>query len=400
MKEVIKSCVSKLRNKKLGICFFSSYPPRECGIATFTSALKNAVKKNLPDLIFKIVAVEEPNKKRKYSSRVIKTVNQDKKEDYIEAAEIINNDSEIDIVSLQHVFSLFGGKDGSLILEFLKKLKKPCVTTMHMVYSQKKKPHEFEIVEMNYIDITREIAKYSKKIVVIIQPVADLLISEYKVLKEKVVVIPHGLPRVRKQDPEFYKEKLNFKNKKIISTFGLIRDKKGLEYVLYAMPKILIKYPETIYLILGEVHPLRPRKYYNFLKEEVKRLKLEKNVIFYEQYLSYKEIIRYLLVSDIFITPYLVPEQTSSGVVAYALGCGKAIISTKFLYAEETLNNGRGILIDFKNANQIFKAVDYLFSHSKQKKKIEEKAYYYGQTMIWEEVASKYVKLFFKIIRK
>ncbi len=392
--------IKKLKNKRIGVCFFSSYPPRECGMATFTTALKEAVKKNLPKVTFYIVAIDEPKKRRKYSSRVIKVVRQDNKNDYINAAKIINNDPKIDIVSLQHVFSLFGGHNGELILEFLKRLKKPCVTTMHMVYSFQKKPHKFEIVDKNFIKITKEIAKYSKKIVVMIQPVKDLLVYKYKVSSNKVIVIPHGLPYIAKQNVVKYKKKIGFKNNKLISTFGLIRQKKGLEYVIYAMPKILKKYPETIFLILGESHPGRPRGYYKFLQKEVKKLKLSNNIIFYEQYLTYKEIIRYLLASDIFITPYLVPEQTSSGVVSYALGCGKAIISTKFLYAKDVLSEGRGILINFRNSLQIYKAVDYLFSHPKQKKIIEEKAYHYGQTMIWEEVANKYVKLFLKIVRK
>lgn len=389
-----------MRRRKLGVCFFSSYPPRECGIATFTAALKEAVKKNLPKVKFRIIAVDEPRKRRKYTARVVKVVRRDRKKDYIEAAEIINNRPEIDIVSVQHVFSLFGGQDGELILEFLKRLKKPCVTTMHMVYQPKKKPHKFEIVETNFITITKEIVKYSAKILVMIEPVKDLLVYKYKVPTNKVVVIPHGLPDVERQNTIKYKKKLGFIGKKIISTFGLIRQKKGLEYVIYAMPKILKKYPNAIFLILGESHPARPRTYYDFLKKEVRRLKLEKNVIFYEQYLTYKEIIRYLLASDVFVTPYLVPEQTSSGVVSYALGCGKAIVATKFLYAKDVLSEGRGKLINFRNSTQIFEAVDYLFSHPKQKKKIEEKAYDYGQTMIWEEVAMKYVKLFFKILKK
>ena len=385
-----------LNNKKFGVCFVSSYPPRECGMATFTVSLIKALKRKLKEFSYKIVAIEEEGKNNEYSQKVIKIIHQNKKEDYIRAAHLINNDPTIDIVSLQHVFSLFGGKDGSLILEFLKRLKKPCFTTMHMVYSTDKKPHEFEVVETNYIDITKEIVKYSKKITVMIQPVADLLTSKYGIKKNKIAVIPHGLPKVKKQDSSKYKDKLGFsQDKKIISTFGLIRDKKGLEYVLHAMPAILAKYPEAIYLILGEAHPSRPRKYYNFLKKEVKRLKLEKNIIFHENYLTYKEIIRYLLASDIFITPYLVPEQTSSGVVAYALGCGKAIISTKFVYAKEVLDDGRGILIDFKNHDQISEQVDYLFSHPKKKKMIERKAYSFGQKMIWSEVANKYLELFF-----
>ncbi len=395
-----RNLFGNLRRKRLNVCFVSSYPPRECGIATFTSALKEAVKRNLPKVKFRIIAIDEPRKRRKYTNRVIKVVRRDNREDYIEAAEIINNHKGIDLVSVQHVFSLFGGNDGELILEFLKRLKKPCITTMHMVYQPKKKPHKFEVVETNFVKITKEIVKYSAKIVVMIQPVKDLLVYKYKVPRNKVVVIPHGLPDVEKQDSFKYKKKLGFENNKLISTFGLIRQKKGLEYVIYAMPKILAKYPEAIFLILGESHPARTRTYYEFLRSEVKRLKLEKNVIFYEQYLTYKEIIRYSLASDIFVTPYLVPEQTSSGVVCYALGCGKAIISTKFLYAKDVLSEGRGKLVNFRNSRQIYEEIVYLFSHPKIKKRIEDRAYEYGQTMIWEDVAWEYVKLFFKVLKK
>ncbi len=391
--------VDYARKGQLGVCFFSSYPPRECGIATFTVALKKAVEKKLSDIELKIIAIEEPGQKYDYSGRVIKVVKRDRPEDYREAARIINSDSSIDIVCLQHVFSLFGGKDGELILDFLKELKKPCVTTMHMVYSPDKDPHDFEIVETNHTKITKEIIKYSAKLVVMIQPVADLLVYKYGVPEDKVLVIPHGLPNVVRQDARRYKDKLGFPEKRIISTFGLIRQKKGLEYVLYAMPEILKKYPNAVYLILGESHPTRPRDYYEFLQGEVKRLRIEQNVIFYEQYLTYKEIIQYLFASDVFVTPYLVPEQTSSGVVAYALGCGKAIVSSKFLYSKEVLDEGRGILVDFKNSSQIYKAIDFLFSHPGEKGEIEKRAYEYGQEMIWEEVAMKYVELFFDILK-
>lgn len=395
-----KKTFSKLKRKKLGVCFVSSYPPRECGIATFTVFLKEAVKKNLPKVKFRIIAIDEPKKRRKYTKRVIKVVRRDNRGDYIEAAKIINKNKDIDIVSVQHVFSLFGGNDGELILEFLKRLRKPCVTTMHMVYQPTKKPHKFEIVETNFVKLTKEIVKYSDKIVVMIEPVKDLLVYKYKVPRSKVIVIAHGLPEVARQNPKKYKKKLGFEDKKLISTFGLIRQKKGLEYVIYAMPKILKKYPETVFLILGDAHPARPRSYYEFLKKEVKRLNLEKKVIFHEHYLTYKEIIRYLLASDIFVTPYVVPEQTSSGVVSFALGCGKAIIATKFLYAKDVLAEERGVLVNFRNLTQIFEKVDYLFSHPKQKEKMEKRAYQYGQTMIWEEVAQEYIRLFFKVLKK
>ena len=381
--------------KHMGICIVSSYRPRKCGIATFTASIKNNLLKLAPEVKIKIVAINDPGKSYNYSKEVIAEILQDKKETYINAAETINNNKEINIVNLQHVFSLFGGENGEFIIDFLEHLKKPIVTTMHMVYSAIQQPHYLEIVDESYKFITEKITSLSDKIVVIIQPMADILKEQYKIPPEKIVVIPHGTPKIKIGNPEKYKKIIGFENKKIISNFGLITPKKGLEYFIWAMPSIVKKYPNAVALILGQPHPNRPKEYYDFLKEEAKKTGLlDKNIFFNARYLKFKEIIMYLLSTDIFITPYLVPEQTSSGVIAYALGCSKVIVSTPFLYARETINNKKGMLVNFEDSQSIFSAIDFIFSHPEAKKKMERKSYAFAQKMTWGKVANEYLKIF------
>jgi len=392
---------SETEEKNLGICIVSSYPPRKCGIATFSSALINNIFKIAPKVNIKVAAINDPQKSYNYSKKVIAEISQKNKESYIRASDIINNDKEIDVVSLQHVFSLFGGENGEFVIELLQNLKKPVITTMHMIYSAIDQPHYLEVVDKGYKYITEKIISLSKKIVVIIQPMADILEAQYNAPLDKIVLIPHGVPEVRAENPEKYKKIIGFENKRIISSFGLIRPKKGLEYLIWAMPEIIQKYPNAITLILGEAHPNRPKEYYNFLKEEARKTGfLDKQIFFKGEYLKLKEIITYLLATDIFIAPYLVPEQMSSGVIAYAIGCGKAVISTPFLYAKEMLSDGKGLFVNFKDSKSIFSAIDFLFSHPREKKKIEKKAYMLAKKMIWSKVAKEYLKIFNQVLRK
>lgn len=388
------------KGKGLGICIVSSYPPRKCGIASFTAAIESNILRISPDIKIKIVAINDPGKSYSYSKKVVAEISQEKRETYINAAEILNKDREINIVNLQHVFSLFGGRNGELIIDFLKHLKKPVVTTMHMIYPLIKEPHYLEVVDKNYRFLTEKITSISKKIIVIIQPMADILNAQYNVPLDKIVVIPHGVPEVKKAKPEKYKKIIGFENKKVISTFGLIRAKKGLEYLIRAIPEVVKKYPDTVALILGEPHPNRPKEYYEFLKEEAKKTSFfNKKIFFKGRYLKFKELITYLLATDIFVTPYLVPEQTSSGVIAYTLGCGKAIVSTPFLYAREMLKNGRGLFVNYRDSHSIFSAIDFLFSHPEEKKVIERKAYRFAKKMIWKEVSERYLKIFNQVLK-
>lgn len=379
----------------LTILFLSSYFPRTCGIAEFTKSLITSLEK-LPKVFTKVISINDAGKTYTYGKKVIAEIKEDEIETYRKAAEIINNDPDIDVVSLQHVFSLFGGENGEYIIELLKNLKKPVFTTSHMVYSPKKQPAKYEIVDKNYIELTKQIYKYSKKIIVMIQPMKDILVKEYGFAEDKIIVVPHGSP-IEKYDQKTIsrlRKKYSYEKNKIISTFGLIRPKKGLEYVIQAMPGILKKYPETLFLILGKSHPNRPESYYKFLRKETKRLGLESSVIFKDNFLSFKEIIEHLILTDAFVTPYLVPEQTSSGVLAYAMGCGKAIISTPFLYAEEVLAKKRGLFVNYRDPESIFLAVDFLFKHREKRKRMEKLAFQYAEENSWPKIANKYINIF------
>lgn len=381
------------KDASLGVCFVSSFYPRECGIATFTKSIIDNI--DLPKEKIKIVAVCDEPDSYSYGKEVIAEIIPSKAKSFILAAQKINKDSSIDVVNIQHVFSLFEGKYGDNIVLFLKNLKKPLVTTFHMVYPRKYFPHKFEVVESTYSKITKEITKHSQKIIVIIPIMADLLKKQYGVKRSKIEIIPHGTPFVPKQNTKKYKKKLGLGSYPVISSFGLIRPKKGLEYVICAMPKIIKKYPGTKFLILGKTHPRWPVKYHSSLKEEAKKLGLlNKNVFFKNKYLTFREILDYLLATDIFITPYLVPEQTSSGAIAYAMGCGKSIISTPFAYAKEVLAKKKGLFINYSDPESIFMAVDFFLSHPYKRALIEKSAYEYAQKNSFQKTAQKYLKIF------
>ncbi|MFA6790799.1 MAG: glycosyltransferase, partial [Parcubacteria group bacterium] len=303
------------KNKgSFSVCFVSSYHPRECGIATFTQSIIDYI--DMPKEKIKIVSISDKPGFYKYGSEVIHEAFTEDKSSFVSAAEKINKDPDIKVVSIQHVFSLFGGKYGENILSFMRRIKKPIVTTFHMVYSKNSSPNKFEVVDSSYSEITDKIIKMSDKIVVIIQPMADILIDQYGVDKEKIIIIPHGNPAVKRQLPGKYKKLLGIGKGKMISSFGLIRPKKGLEHVIYAMPEVVKKYPDARLFILGESHPNRSADYYNFLVEESKKINLlNKNIFFVNRFLSFREIINYIFATDVFITPYLVPEQTSSGAI-------------------------------------------------------------------------------------
>lgn len=381
-----------MHQASIGVCFVSSHRPRECGIATFTQSIINNI--TIPRDQMKVVAISEARGKYEYDSSVVAEIIQDEPETYEMAARAINDDPTISVVSLQHVFSLFGGEFGDNITLFLKHLKKPVVTTLHMVYSNKEEPNSLEVVDSNFSFITDKVIKHSTKVVVIIQQMADLLVEQYGVDPDKIAIIPHGTPVVRRQDATKYKRKLGLGKGQIISTFGLIRSKKGLEYLVRAMPAVVEKYPYAKLLILGEAHPNRPTEYYDRLVEEARSLKLLNNSIYFRNdFLTFREIIDYLLATDVFVTPYTVPEQTSSGAIAYAMACGKAIISTPFAYAREVLADKRGLFVNYNDPHSIYLAIDFFFSHPKRRERMEELAYEYARNNSFKLVARKYAKV-------
>lgn len=375
----------------LNITFVSSYLPRKCGIATFTYALRKALENKYADRVKSdIIAITDPRKNYEYENDVKCVIKQNEIKTYKEASDYINS-SKTEIVNLQHEFGLFGtvgDDDGKNILYFLNHLqkKKIVITTFHMVYPEPDKHHK---------RIVQEICNLSHKVVVIVEAAYITLIKDYEIPEGKIIIIPHGAPNIKRRGSKYYKELLKLPaDYNILSTFGLIRAKKGIEHAIRAMPKIIEKHPKTLYLILGAVHPNRPKEYYYSLKKEVETLGLKNNVKFLGRFLEYDELMNYLLATNIFIAPYLVLEQVSSGALIYAMGCGRASIATPFIFAKEALADGRGILVPPKDPDAIARNVIRLLSDSNKRHAIEDAAYEYARDRLWRKVASLYFHLF------
>ncbi len=381
------------QEKVVRIICVGSYIPRECGIATFTKDLTTAINVLNPLCLAEIMAMDENGDDRIYPWEVKYRIKQENWESYEKGIEYINQ-SSAEIIHIQHEFGIFGGENGEMIVPFMEKIEKPIVTTFHTVLE---KPGE------QRKKIVQDIARLSKAIVVMIGAAADRLEEVYGIDKEKIIVIPHGVPDIPYGPTLHYKNELGFENNTILSTFGLINPGKGIEYVLEALPEVVEKYPTLKFLIIGATHPNLVKKqgeaYREKLLEIVKEKKLEKNVEFINRYLSLDELVQYLRATDIYISPYLGSQQIASGTLAYALGTGKACISTEYLYAKEVLAKGRGVLVKMKNLEEITVNLIDLLDNPEKRQEIEKKAYSYGRMMIWSNVALKHLNLF-RLINK
>lgn len=375
---------------RIDIAYISTFPPQECGIATFTRDLSNAIEKYTPFSNPIVIPVTGNVEIQKFPSIVKSRIIKENHQSYLDAADMIN-DADIWGVSLQHEYGIFGGRDGEYILDFLDRLKKPVITTLHTVLF---KPGE------NQKRIIQRIGEMSAAVVVMVKTGKDMLVNTYGLPESKIAVIPHGVPNVDQISIDEAKGSLGISNRHVMSTFGLISRGKGIEYALKAMPEILGKHPDTIYLVLGETHPgvrnSEGESYRRELLQIVCDLGIENNVRFNNKYLTIDELIQYLSATDIYVTPYINRDQIVSGTLAYALGCGKAIVSTKYLYAEEVLSNGKGLLVDFMNHEEISKAVKTILDNPVMQKQMEAKSYSYGRESKWFNVAIEYLDLFHK----
>ena len=369
------------------VCLLSTYPPRKCGIAVFTKDLVNAMDHCSNSISTSVIAVNDNSTSYHYDERVRWQIRQDNEEDYIRAAKEVNS-SDIDVVNIQHEFGIFGGEWGSHILTFLEYLRKPVVTTLHTL-----EPH----LEPKGQRVLKEIISRCNAIVVMSNVAAGIL-AELKVLSRKINVIPHGCPNIPFVSSNCVKPSIGLENRTVLCTFGLISRGKGIEYAIQALPQIVARHPEVVYLIIGETHPVVKRtegeRYRNMLFEQVKELGLENHVDFQNRFLSRVELNRYLQATDVYITPYLGANQISSGTLINALAVGSAVVSTPYLHAKEVLQNGRGVLCNFKSSASIAAAVEKILSDENLKMKIELKAYEYSRSFIWSSVAKKYVDLF------
>lgn len=372
------------------IAFVASAVPRRCGIATFTADLIAAVKAADPELRCVAAAIDEPNAARAYGPDVKWRIRQGDVESYRAVGRAIDQ-SNVDVVNLQHEFGLYGvwpeGRYEDHAVALLNELHKPVITTLHTVLPQPD-PWMRESV--------RQIAERSTVIVVMAETAARLLRDVYGVAK-RPEVIQHGMPAIVPRGRHRLKRQLGMEQRTIISTFGLVDPRKGLEHMIAAMPSIVARHPNALYLIVGQTHPELLRKegerYRNELASSIAGLGMAEHVQFVNQYLTQREIVDYLLATDVYVTPYLDLNQITSGTLAYALGAGKAIVSTRYLHAAEALADGRGLLVDVRDPEGLARAVLAILGDAALKRELEARAYEYGKEMAWPNVGRRVLAL-------
>lgn len=375
--------------------YIGTYIPRECGIATFTADVVKSVHTH-PFIGEPFVAamVKPDEDLSRYRDPVRFLAREDSYGDHVRMATFFN-EAPVAVVNLQHEFGIFGGKDGEFICTTVELLRKPLVTTLHTIIPNPKP---------SFREITRHLIAHSEKVIVM-NPIAfEILARDYKVNTRNVVLIHHGAPNVQFGGREKAKAELGLQGRFIVSTFGLISRGKGLEYAIQALPPVVERYPDVLYLILGETHPNVRRQegesYREELQELVRSLRLERNVKFVNRYLTKQELIRYLQATDVYLTPYLSPNQIVSGTLAYAMACGKVIVSTPYLYARALCSGGRGILVNFRDPKSITDALLLLLDNPTLRAGMERRAYEYGQQMTWQAVGKKYAELFASIAKE
>ena len=379
------------------IAYIGTYPPRECGIGTFTRNLLNSMVnsngiKGDPIERF-VIAITDYEQTYDYPGEVKLTIRQEHQRDYIKAAKFINI-SGADLCILEHEFGIFGGQSGIYILPLLHRLEIPLIVTLHTVV---KTP------SYNEKAVIHEICKTANKIILMSKKAIEFLTNTYNIPKEKIVFIEHGVPDIQFNQEQSKKE-FKLENKKVLLTFGLLSRNKGIETVIKALPKIVEKFPEAFYIILGKTHPNVLRysgeEYRNYLQLLIKSLKMENHVFFLNEFIDQKELFKYLSATDIYITPYLNEAQVTSGTLSYAVGMGLACISTPYWHAQELLAEGRGRLFNFNDSKKLSMIIMELLDKPDLLKNLRQKAYDYGRKISWPTIGEKYIALSEKILNE
>jgi glycosyltransferase involved in cell wall biosynthesis len=376
---------------KLG--YISTYPPRECGIGTFTKNLVDSmtgIKGKKTNEAF-VVALSDHNLDYAYPEEVKSVIRQEQQTDYLQAENFINF-SGADICILEHEFGIFGGPTGIYILPLLHRLKIPLIVTLHTI---------LEAPSFNEKAALTEICKMAVKIVVMNRKAIGFLTNIYDVPKEKIVFIEHGVPDIHFDQTQSKKD-FNLEDKKVLLTFGFVSRNKGIETAIKALPRVIKKYPNVLYIILGKTHPNVLRKsgeeYRSYLQLLVKSMNLSDHVLFINEFIGEKDLFKYLAACDIYITPYLNEEQITSGTLSYALGVGCAVISTPYWHAREILSNGKGRLFNFKKSDELSSILLELLEYPDILSDIQKKAQHFGRSITWPKIGEKYVALAEKVL--
>ena len=370
------------------VAFLGDYPPRHCGIATFTRDLRDAVAAANPDWHCPVIAVSDQPGVYRYPDDVRFEIPQPDMASYVRAANFLNL-AHIDVLCVQHEFGIFGGTAGSHLLGLLRRARMPIVTTLHTVL-EKPDPDQRRVFA--------ELIDMSTRVVVMAERARRMLREIYRYPDEKVALIPHGIPDVAFTDPSFYKDHFNVAGRPVMLTFGLLSPNKGIEHVIQALPEIIQQHPRLIYIVLGATHPNLLREggenYRLQLERLARSLGVDRNVLFVNRYVSNEELCEYIGAADIYITPYLNEAQITSGTLSYCYGAGKAIVSTPYWHALELLGDERGVIVPFRDARAIAHEVNALLSDEARLNSLRKQAYLAGRHMVWRQVANEYTLVF------
>jgi glycosyltransferase involved in cell wall biosynthesis len=375
------------------VAFVSTFPPKKCGIATFTNDLVNSIGQLHRIEGQTIISIHDHSLLKPTYERKEFVISRDFLEDYLLMANFLNY-SSVNVVNVQHEFGIFGGESGEHICEFMDKLKKPIATTFHTVLPN---------FEGKAKEVFNRIVRKSAAIVVL-NEISRELVKGYGVPAKKIRLIPHGCPDLPMVSTAKAKITLGLKNRIVLSTFGLLSKGKGIENVIQALPEIVKKEPTIIYNVLGVTHPNVKKddgeNYRSSLIKMAKTLGVSGHIKFLNRFLSKAELYTHLQATDVYITPYPSPNQVSSGTLSYALAAGKAVVSTPYLHAKEALGEGRGLFCKFNDSASIADEVIELIENKSLRRSIEQKAYRYSRKFTWPLVAKKYDSLFDELTMK
>ena len=373
--------------REFPIAFVGTYVPRRCGIATFTRDLASAVAKADERVEPMVIAVTDSGGEYEYPDEVKYEIRQGVVGDYARAAEFVNY-SSVKLVSIQHEYGIFGGVDGSYVLDFLEALHVPAIVTLHTVLQ---KP------SVSQKAIVQHMAKRAANLVVMSQIAADLLASSYGVKGSQVRIIPHGIPQMDPGEQDRSKAKFGVVGQTMLLTFGLLSPNKGIETVIRALPAVAADFPEMRYFVVGATHPMVVRQYgeayRTTLEQEAEQLGVRDRVVFRDQFISAGELRHYLQAADIFISPYLNRAQVTSGALSYAMGAGSAVVSTPYWHAEELLAEGRGHLFPFQDSKALSDSLRKLLGSREERERMSKAAFDFTRSMIWPRVGDAYVEL-------